>query len=107
MKSTESLCLAILSIFIRFHCKSRAVKATEDYQIRTRSENGSTTPLRLPVSNVIKYVFENDSWIVLRPSGTEPKLKIYIGVVDSSMDRATLQNRALTEAILKIVKQIA
>lgn len=84
-----------------------AVKATEDYQIRTRSENGSTTPLRLPVSNVIKYVFENDSWIVLRPSGTEPKLKIYIGVVDSSMDRATLQNRALTEAILKIVKQIA
>jgi phosphoglucomutase len=84
-----------------------SVKTIEDYRTGLRTENGGTTPLRLPVSNVIKYIFDNDSWIVLRPSGTEPKLKIYIGVVDSSMDRATLQNRALTEAVLKIVKQIA
>lgn len=34
----------------------------------------------LPKSNVLKYIFEDSSWIAVRPSGTEPKLKIYIGV---------------------------
>lgn len=83
-----------------------SVKATEDYQTRIRLENGIPAKLTLPVSNVIKYVFSNDSWVVLRPSGTEPKLKIYIGVVDLSQDRAKVQNQALSEAILKLVRQV-
>jgi len=83
------------------------VKAMEDYETSLRVENGVASKLTLPKSNVVKFIFANDSWVVLRPSGTEPKLKIYIGVIDASADKAKVQNQNLTEAILKIVKLIA
>ncbi|MDU2673172.1 MAG: hypothetical protein E7C49_14285 [Clostridium sp.] len=35
----------------------------------------------LPKSNVLKYILEDDSWFVVRPSGTEPKMKVYLSVV--------------------------
>lgn len=55
------------------------VKVVEDYLlgIRTLVENQVQEPLTLPQSNVIKYIFDDDSWICIRPSGTEPKCKIY------------------------------
>jgi len=82
------------------------VKISEDYLTRIRIEDGLPSPLTLPKANVIKYIFINDSWVVLRPSGTEPKLKIYVGVNDLSLERAKMQNQLLSDAILKIVKQI-
>ena len=42
----------------------------------------------LPKSNVIKFKLEGDNWIAIRPSGTEPKLKIYIGVNEISLEKA-------------------
>jgi len=84
-----------------------SVKIIEDYLTRFRLEDGIKVPLSLPESNVIKYIFANGSWLVLRPSGTEPKLKIYVGVTDLSMDRAKNQNQTLSDAIMKIVKTIA
>lgn len=36
-------------------------------------------------TNALKYIFNDDSWIIIRPSGTEPKIKIYLGVVHSNM----------------------
>ena len=37
--------------------------------------------IKLPVSDVIKFIYSDGSWVVLRPSGTEPKLKIYYQVI--------------------------
>jgi phosphoglucomutase len=84
-----------------------AVYAREDYESSLRIEDQQSTALSLPKSNVIKMIFVNESWVVLRPSGTEPKLKIYVGVHDTTLDKAKLQNQNLTDAILKIVKTIS
>ena len=42
-------------------------------------------------SNVLKYTLADGSWFVLRPSGTEPKAKIYIGVIADELEKADEQ----------------
>ena len=56
------------------------ILAWEDYKSRTRKEkDGSQQPLALPQSDVLRYFLEGGAWMCIRPSGTEPKLKLYIG----------------------------
>lgn len=58
-----------------------AVVATRDYQTGLRTEaGGATAPIGLPPSNVIAYELEGGSRVMLRPSGTEPKIKFYFDV---------------------------
>ncbi|HHT21599.1 MAG TPA: phospho-sugar mutase [Tissierellia bacterium] len=47
----------------------------------------------LPKENVLKWIFEDDYWVAMRPSGTEPKLKIYVGVTGDSTERANFNLR--------------
>lgn len=68
----------------------------DDYQLQKRS-NGDV--IELPVSNVLKYFLEDGSWIAIRPSGTEPKLKIYYCVVADSMVKAEAKYCEIHEAI--------
>lgn len=49
---------------------------------------GAVTPPDLPESNVLYYELENDAWMCVRPSGTEPKVKFYLGVKGSSAQAA-------------------
>ncbi|MGE0003516.1 MAG: phospho-sugar mutase, partial [Candidatus Izemoplasmatales bacterium] len=75
---------AIMEYFRQHSPKNVAgfdIVATEDYEKRVRQEGQNTTALVLPISNVLKFFLSDGSWFVLRPSGTEPKLKVYIGVV--------------------------
>ena len=67
------------------------VKRIRDYQSQTiyNNETKETTKIDLPVSNVLYYELENDSWIAVRPSGTEPKIKYYIGVKAASLEDAS------------------
>ncbi len=51
---------------------------THDLKTKTETDTG------LPSSNVLKFVLEDGSWITFRPSGTEPKFKIYVGVVNKN-----------------------
>ena len=60
----------------------------------------------LPESNVIKYHLNNDCWFVLRPSGTEPKLKVYYGITGSSEEDARAKLSSLKEQVLTIINQI-
>lgn len=52
----------------------------EDYKARRRvNAEGVSTPLSLPQADMLRYLLKNGAWVVVRPSGTEPKLKVYIG----------------------------
>lgn len=59
----------------------------------------------LPKENVLKYVWEDGSWMAVRPSGTEPKIKVYYSVVDK--DRAKAQSRLdnIRETIKEIIEK--
>lgn len=57
--------------------EGRKVIAKEDYKLSVRYDENGETPLTLPKSNVIKLFLEDGSWIVVRPSGNEPKIKYY------------------------------
>ncbi|PID82508.1 MAG: phosphoglucomutase [Clostridiales bacterium] len=56
----------------------------------------------LPKSNVLKYIYEDGSWIAIRPSGTEPKLKIYIGV--KGRNRKDVETKY--EELVKTIEEI-
>ena len=66
------------------------VTAVNDYQLQIRTENGEITPLTgLPKSNVLKYYLsDGKTYFVIRPSGTEPKIKLYFGTNDESMEKS-------------------
>lgn len=59
----------------------KSINTIEDYDKGLRYQKGKTSAITLPKSLVLKYIFEDGGWFVLRPSGTEPKLKIYIAIV--------------------------
>jgi len=79
----------------------RKLIAKEDYLYGTRTVKGEQKPLDYPESNVLKFIFENDYWFVLRPSGTEPKLKLYMNLKASSIKEADLALNDLESAIMK------
>lgn len=63
------------------------VKVSEDYLTSQRTINGGVTErIDLPKSNVIKYYLQDGTWVCIRPSGTEPKVKFYFGVKGSSLN---------------------
>ena len=62
-------------------------------------ESGAEGKTGLPVSNVLYFELENDSWCCARPSGTEPKIKFYMGIKGDSLDDAQVKLDALTEAV--------
>ncbi len=64
------------------------VLALRDYEKGERTDlgTGEKTPTDLPVSNVLYFELENNSWCCVRPSGTEPKIKFYMGVKGTSLE---------------------
>ena len=84
----------------------KKVSVVEDYDKQERKENGIVSKLDLPKSFVLKYIFEDGGWFVLRPSGTEPKLKIYIAIKGKTEEDARNFIDLLKAEILKIVDNI-
>ncbi len=66
------------------HLNDRALIAKEDYQHGTRITKQGKETMNYPKSNVVKFIFDDDMWFTLRPSGTEPKLKVYMNVSAAS-----------------------
>ena len=58
----------------------------------------------LPKSNVLYYELEDDSWCCVRPSGTEPKIKLYMGIKGDSDEDANKKLEELKNAMVAIVK---
>ncbi|KIS03898.1 phospho-sugar mutase [Paucilactobacillus wasatchensis] len=77
------------------HFAGHAIVATEDFSTQIKTDkSGQSTPIELPVANVLKYILDDETWIAIRPSGTEPKLKFYIGTNAGDLSTA---NEKLTE----------
>ena len=62
-----------------------SVTRVQDFLSSIETDNtGETVALKQPKANVLKYWLADGSWVAVRPSGTEPKLKFYIGVVSDA-----------------------
>ena len=79
------------------------VLAVRDYKEDTRKDlsTGEVTKTGLPSSNVLYYELSNNSWCCVRPSGTEPKIKFYFGVVGENLQDGEAKLNALNRAMLE------
>ena len=82
-----------------------AIAKTEDFLAQTATTaDGSVTALTTPQSNVLKYTLADDSWIAVRPSGTEPKIKFYIATVGTDLADAEAKIANIEAEINNFVK---
>jgi phosphoglucomutase len=84
----------------------KSVKYYEDYETLIRYQDNEEKTIDLENSNVIKYVLEDESWFVFRPSGTEPKLKIYAGVVTDSFEESKKLMNQMVDSLTAIVEKV-
>ena len=75
-----------------------------DKDISKNMMTGETSTTGLPKSNVLYYELENDNWCCVRPSGTEPKIKFYMGVKGTSNEDADSKLEALKNAMIALTK---
>ena len=65
------------------------VALAQDFSVNQQvNAEGVISEIGLPTSNVLKYILEDGSWIAVRPSGTEPKIKFYMGVKATTQEEA-------------------
>ncbi|HHX00414.1 MAG TPA: hypothetical protein GX740_03830 [Acholeplasmataceae bacterium] len=76
----------------------------EDYLLQ--AVNNEKGKINLPISNVLKYYLEDESWFAIRPSGTEPKLKIYYSVKADSRDKCTEKLNKLKTVLENIINEV-
>ena len=67
---------------------------------------GETEENKLPSSNVLHYTLENGDWVCVRPSGTEPKIKIYYGIKGTSLSDAAKRKDDLENYVKKLVDNL-
>ena len=84
------------------------VLVTKDYStgVVTDLATGKTSETGLPKSNVLYYELEDNAWLCVRPSGTEPKIKFYYGVVGKDMDDAAAKSKSVSAAMLKMTEEM-
>ncbi|AWD66034.1 phosphoglucomutase [Priestia megaterium] len=83
------------------------VTCMEDYQSgeRVYIKEGKVESMRFPVSNVLKYHFEDGTWFTIRPSGTEPKAKFYFGVKKESLSQSEQHLRKIEQLVMERVNK--
>lgn len=88
--------------------KNFKILAKDDVKLGAHTDlvSGETSTIYLPSSNVIKYYLNDNMWFVLRPSGTEPKLKVYYGVVGNDHESANAKLEELTKEVMAIVEKV-
>ena len=82
------------------------VLSMRDYKLDkvTDLATGQVTGTGLPSSNVIYYDLSDDAWLCVRPSGTEPKIKLYYGVKGTSLEDAARKSEALGSVAMKLLE---
>ena len=82
------------------------VVAVRDYLSSERVEGGKTTALTLPKSNVMYFELEGGAWLCVRPSGTEPKIKLYVNAVTKSDADTKSQLNRISDAAVKLLESL-
>lgn len=85
---------------------SRPIVKIEDFLLSERYVKGKIETIDLDKSNVLKYYLDDESWFVLRPSGTEPKLKIYAGVIGDTLANSHELVDSLLEEVYGITRKV-
>ncbi len=85
------------------------VLKVRDYEKNTITDlaTGEVTESGLPQSNVLYYDLEDGAWACVRPSGTEPKIKLYYGIKGTSLDDADAKLEALQTALVEKLNKLA
>ncbi len=78
---------------------------SSDFKTSKVVEGKKESKLKLPKSNVLYYDLENNGWVAIRPSGTEPKIKLYFGVKDKTEEKAISKLEKLKEEVQKLIKK--
>lgn len=88
-----------------------AIKVTEvrDYKASVTKNilTGKEEKITLPVSDVLYYVLEDESWFCIRPSGTEPKIKVYLGVKADTSEQADSKLEKVSNGLMDIIDKLA
>lgn len=93
----ESIPTAFADVAVAYH---------EDYASQKRHfVSGEVEDILLPPSNVLKFFLEDGSWIAIRPSGTEPKVKFYLGVKGNSHEETQEKINKFEEAVQGFIKE--
>lgn len=82
--------------------RARDYKAGTIKDLRTRE----TSDTGLPASNVLYYELENDAWVCVRPSGTEPKVKFYYGIKGNSLENADEISAKMGASVLEMIEKM-
>lgn len=84
-----------------------AIKTKLDYKLSKEEDLIAKTEsvIDLPKSNVLKFILENGSSFVVRPSGTEPKMKIYLAVSGSSLEDSEEKIKVFKEKVMEIINE--
>lgn len=84
------------------------VLSARDYKKDTITDmvSGEVTPTGLPKSNVLYYDLEDNAWLCVRPSGTEPKVKFYFGVKGTSLEDANTKSAALGKEVVEMINRM-
>lgn len=82
-----------------------AVVKSSDYKLSVTKDTvtGEKTEIKLPKSNVLSFVMPDNSKVIVRPSGTEPKIKVYITACGSSREESTAKSEKIAENMSKIL----
>lgn len=118
VENTKSLTFAgidgadkIASLMNKFRAETPAefggvkVAKVEDFSLQTETDTatGAVTPMTLPKANVVKYWLTDGSWVAVRPSGTEPKIKFYVGTKGATAQVADEELAAIQATIATYV----
>ena len=84
------------------------VLVTRDYDkdIIKNVKTGEEKPTGIPKSNVLYYELNDDAWLAIRPSGTEPKIKLYYGVVGSDLSDAEAKSETLGKQVSALLDKL-
>lgn len=79
-----------------------------DYKLSIERDlrTGDEDEINLPKSNVLKFMLEDGSWFVIRPSGTEPKMKVYIATTGNTLESTEEKVKAIEKSVVEIIDKL-
>ncbi|MBB6716297.1 phospho-sugar mutase [Clostridium gasigenes] len=99
-------CIEALRNSILTEVDGALIETKLDYKLSTEENiiKATKTKINLPKSNVLKFICENGSYFVVRPSGTEPKMKVYLSIKGSSIEGAEKDLEAFKIKVMEIIE---